>query len=384
MTTAWSNLDLSIPDGPSTSSGAQRDPSPRVDEAMQLVGTVVGARYAVRELVGRGGMANVYRAEHLELQRDVALKVMLPQLRHDVAILRRFYAEARATARVHHPNSVAILDAGRTDEGLPYLVMEYLAGRSLASILDRQPLLPLPRVCHVVCSVLAGLGEAHASGVVHRDLKPENIVLLPLSGGRELVKIVDYGLAQVASDASRVTLGGFAIGTPEYMSPEQCRGAVVDGLADVYSAGVLLFELLTAAFPFYGSTPAHVLLHHVSTPPPDPRCKAPPHRVPAPIAAVTLRALAKRRDERWQSAAEMAQALSASLAACAWGRSCGQVCSTCKHGVAEGLTFCGECGMPMPTCLSRVREPLSASADAFISSIDPITELDLPSVRRSA
>ncbi|HKU44164.1 MAG TPA: serine/threonine-protein kinase, partial [Polyangiales bacterium] len=213
-----------------------------------LIGRTIGGSYCILELVGVGGMGRVYRAEQRMLGRTVAIKVIHPHLLSDEQSVARFYTEARAASRLNHPNSVSIIDFGRTDDGILYLVMEYLQGKDLARLMREDGPLPTARICDIVSAVLEALGEAHALGVVHRDLKPENVIIERLKSSRDLVKVVDFGLAKLLSGQqgqASITLPGLVCGTPDYMSPEQGRGEEVDARGDIYSVGVMLFELLT-------------------------------------------------------------------------------------------------------------------------------------------
>lgn len=311
-----------------------------------LVGRLIGGSYVILDLVGVGGMGRVYRAEQRMLGRTVAIKVIHPHLLSDEQSVARFYNEARAASRLNHPNSVSIIDFGRTDDGILYLAMEYLQGRDLARIMREDGPLPLLRVCDIAAAVLAALGEAHALGVVHRDLKPENVIIDRLRSGSDLVKVVDFGLAKLlggASADSGVTTPGLVCGTPDYMSPEQGRGQPLDGRCDLYSVGVMLFELLTEELPFIADTPTNVVLRHIQDPIPDPREVAPQRRIPPELAELVERALAKSPDSRFQSAREMADALRGvvhELSPHAREVTC-PGCGTRSPGAKR---FCAECG----------------------------------------
>jgi len=277
-----------------------------------LLGTTLAGAYRIVEVIGSGGMGKVYRAEQTALDRSVAIKMLHPHLGADPSLAERFYNEARAASRLNHPNSVAVIDFGLADGQRPYLVMEYLRGRDLGTVLDTEgPLLGRPRICHIVLGILAALAEAHELGIVHRDLKPENVLLVRYRDQTEGVKVVDFGLAQLRADITerRPTEPGIVVGTPEYMSPEQFDGDGIDGRADLYALGVVLFELLTGRLPFVHDSILGLAVKHIHDPPPDPRSVAPPGHVPPLLAKITLRALAKRPADRFQTAGEMAAAL---------------------------------------------------------------------------
>ena len=217
-----------------------------------LIGRTLPGGYVILELIGVGGMGRVYRGEQQALGRTVAVKVIHSHLLGDESAGARFITEARAASRLNHPNSVGVIDFGKTDQGAPYLVMEFLRGRDLARVLYDEGPLPLRRVIDIVRQVLLALGEAHELGIIHRDLKPENIILEPMRGGGDFVKVVDFGLAKMRAEptARNVTQPGIVCGTPDYMAPEQGRGDALDPRADLYAVGVILFLLLTNRLPF--------------------------------------------------------------------------------------------------------------------------------------
>ncbi|MFI5308271.1 MAG: protein kinase [Polyangiales bacterium] len=329
-----------------------------------LLGRTIAGSYVVLDLVGVGGMGRVYRAEQRMLGRTVAIKVIHPHLLADEQSVARFYNEARAASRLNHPNSVSIIDFGRTDDGILYLVMEYLQGRDLARLMQEEGPLPLFRICDILTSVLAALGEAHVLGVIHRDLKPENVIIERLRTGSDLVKVVDFGLAKmlggVAADSS-VTSPGLVCGTPDYMSPEQGRGLPLDGRADLYSVGVMLFELLAEQLPYIADTPTNVVLRHIQDPIPDPRDVAPARRIPAPLVDVVKHALAKQPEARYQTAHEMAEELRL-----VWQElqpAQREVnCPACGVRSPSTKRFCAECGAqllphPTPSTLPRMSLP---------------------------
>ena len=314
------------------------------------------------ELVGVGGMGRVYRAEQRMLGRTVAIKVIHPHLLSDEQSVARFYTEARAASRLNHPNSVSIIDFGRTDDGILYLVMEYLQGKDLARLMREDGPLPVARICEILSSVLDALAEAHALGVVHRDLKPENVIIERLKAGRDLVKVVDFGLAKLLSGQlgrQSITLPGLVCGTPDYMSPEQGRGEEVDARGDIYSVGVMLFELLTERLPFMADTPTNVVLMHIQDPVPDPREIAPERQIPESLVQVLMRALSKNLRERYQRAEEMASALRR-VAAELSPSTFEIICPACKGRSPINKRFCAECGAPLqpnPSPLPRASLP---------------------------
>ncbi|HEX2678235.1 MAG TPA: protein kinase, partial [Polyangiales bacterium] len=284
------------------------------------------------------------------LGRTVAIKVIHPHLLSDEQSVARFYTEARAASRLNHPNSVSIIDFGRTDDGILYLVMEYLQGKDLARLMREDGPLPIMRICDIVSAVLDALGEAHALDVVHRDLKPENVIIERLKAGGDLIKVVDFGLAKLLrmpAGAASITLPGLVCGTPDYMSPEQGRGEEVDARGDIYSVGVMLFELLTERLPFMADTPTNVVLKHIQEPVPDPREIAPEREIPAKLVDIVMNALEKDPTRRYKRADEMAKDLrrmSAELSP----RTSEVVCVSCGARSPSPKRFCAECGAPLP------------------------------------
>ncbi len=328
-----------------------------------LIGRTIAGNYVILDLVGIGGMGRVYRAEQRALGRTVAIKVVHPHLLSDEQSVARFYNEARAASRLNHPNSVSIIDFGRTDDGILYLAMEFLQGRDLARIMREDGPLPIPRICEILMSVLAALGEAHVLGVVHRDLKPENIIIERLRTGSDLVKVVDFGLAKLQGTAatdSSVTSPGLVCGTPDYMSPEQGRGLALDGRGDLYSVGVILFELLTDQLPYIADTPTNVVLKHIQEAVPDPRERTPERAIPERLADVVRKALGKLPDERYQTAIDMSEALRRTLSEIL--PSAREIaCPACGVRSPAGKRFCGECGAPL------LQRPLSSPASQRMS-----------------
>ncbi|MGD8316568.1 MAG: protein kinase, partial [Myxococcales bacterium] len=309
-----------------------------------LVGRVVGGSYLLQEVVGVGGMGRVYKAEQSTLGRTVAVKVIHPHLLGDEQTVARFYQEARASSRLNHPNSVSIIDFGRTDDGVLYLAMEFLSGKDLALVMHEEGPLPIERICNILIHTLDALGEAHELGIVHRDLKPENIILRPLRSGEDLVKVVDFGLATIVGKESSITKPGLVCGTPDYMSPEQGRGDGVDGRGDLYALGVVLFELLVGRLPYIDDTPTRVVLRHLNDPIPDPRKASPDRDIPDRLAEATMRALAKDRRERFQVAREMQEALREVVDELRSERASVMPCPSCGAPASPSQNFCGECG----------------------------------------
>ena len=294
------------------------DGEPLAPTADPLLGTDVG-RYRLARVLGEGGMGRVYLAVHPGIGSRVAIKILADQCARNPELLERFFAEARAVNLIRHEGIVNILDLAQLADGRPYIVMEYIAGATLGSLVRAAPA-PLGGVVQVMAEVLAALAAAHAIGIVHRDLKPDNILVT--REGR--AKVLDFGIAKLApglsNDLSPRTRTGALLGTPAYMAPEQITGAGnADARSDVYAAGVVLFEAVTGRVPFQGATLFDLMRAHLEATPPSPRAFRPD--LPPPFEAVILTALAKDPAARFQSAGAMAEALrtaSSALPAEAW------------------------------------------------------------------
>jgi len=276
-----------------------------------LIGAVVGERYRIVSRIGVGGMGAVYRAEHTMMRRDLAIKVLLSELGGREEFARRFEREAESASRLAHPNIITVTDFGRTPDGALFLAMEFLAGDSLTSLIDQGPL-PRERALAIVRQILRALDHAHAAGVVHRDLKPDNIMLVERDGQRDVVKILDFGIAKVTEPASGqevLTQAGVIFGTPEYLSPEQAVGEAVDGRADLYAAGVILYEMLAGRRPFESEDKVKIISMHLSHAPPRIREANPTVDVPFALEQVVLQAMEKHRENRFASATAFLQAL---------------------------------------------------------------------------
>jgi len=238
-----------------------------------LAGRVLDEKYRLDSRLGEGGMGTVYRATHVLIDRPVAVKVLHPRFVEDEAAQERFRREARAAGRLQHTNAVTVTDFGRTSEGLVYIVMELLEGRNLREVLAFEAPLESGRAVALMLQVAAAVEAAHESGVIHRDLKPANIFIVQPKNALPLVKVLDFGIAKLAADTlddseqRALTQTGVMIGTPRYMSPEQCDGAHLTPAADVYSLGIIFYEMLTGVTPFTGPSPLAVALQHSSKPP---------------------------------------------------------------------------------------------------------------------
>jgi serine/threonine-protein kinase len=287
----------------------------------ELVGRVIDGRYRLAELLGRGGIGTVYGAVHLTLRRPVAIKLVSPRPGHAMADRKRVEREAFATGRIAHPNCVAISDFGTLEDGTLFLVMELLSGASLGAVLEREGRLPVRRALHIMAHVLRGLGHAHSFGIVHRDLKPENVILVEHLGDRDFAKVLDFGLAKLVDEAEqeegggKLTQTGITFGTPVYMSPEQAFGGAIDHRTDLYSASVMLFELVAGKPPFHSKDMRRLLAMHATNAVPRIRDVAPDVDVSVDVELLIRRGLDKEPARRPQSAAEMLAAIEPLLAA---------------------------------------------------------------------
>jgi PAS domain S-box-containing protein len=279
-------------------------------EPGELSGLVLDSRYRLGGVAGRGGMGIVYEAENLRIGRRCAVKVLHRELHADAKMRMRLFREVQATSRVRHPNVVEILDFGDDEKVGSYLVMEFLDGQSLAEVIRAGAPLPLPFILKVGVQLSAGLTATHSHGLIHRDLKPSNVRLL--SNGQ--IKVLDFGLVKpyepgTAKEFVTITTGGIAFGTPWYMSPEQATFQSLDPRTDIYSMGVILYEMATGRTPFVGNNPLELIDAHRSLPVPLPSKLEPPVPIAAPLEMLILKALSKEPDLRHQSMSELMDAL---------------------------------------------------------------------------
>jgi serine/threonine protein kinase len=328
----------------------------------EFVGIVLDDKYRLEERVGEGGMGTVYRATHIQMENTVAVKILRPHLASDRTAVERFRREARSAARIRHPNAVAVTDFGVTrDAGIAYLVMEFLEGRDLRQKIKQKGRLDLEETASILSQTCSAVSVAHSKGIIHRDLKPDNIWLIKTDKELEHVKVLDFGIAKLKATTDAVSLTqGAIIGTPYYMSPEQCRGEELDSGSDVYGLGVILYEMLTGRVPFTGFTPLEVVLQH-STERPRPLRELRPD-IPEPVERVVLRALEKKREVRQTSAVQLTQEFEAAVYAA--GKHPGFLA---EHGPESTLAV--KSHMP-ELCGGDVSNPPPSSSEGFDSGGD--------------
>src|SRR5215203_1201363 len=283
----------------------------------RLIGQVLAGKYRIDDKIDEGGMGCVYRATHVLMEKVVAVKVLHPALAADDKIVQRFTREAKAASRISHPHAINVTDFGESENGVVYLVMEYLRGRTLKDIVRSGGPMTLARTAEIVRQVAGALEAAHNEGVVHRDLKSDNIMLEEATGG-DWAKVLDFGIAKIQQTERSIhetdpglTAPNLIIGTPQYMSPEQCSQASdIDARSDIYSFGVIIYEMLVGHVPFSGDSPTAIMMKHIQEPAPSVLDERPD--LPDRVGHVLARALTKRPEERFQSAGELAAALAAS------------------------------------------------------------------------
>src|SRR3712207_4614141 len=293
----------------------------RRDGEDRLVGQVLAGKYRIEEKIDEGGMGCVYRATHVLMEKTVAIKVLHPALAADDKIVARFTREAKAASRISHPHAINVTDFGESENGIVYLVMEYLRGRTLKDVVRGEGPMPLARVVEIVRQVSGALEAADEQGVVRRDLKSDNIMLEEAAGGGDWAKVLDFGIAKIQQTTNQsvhetdpgLTSPNLIIGTPQYMSPEQCSQASdIDTRSDVYSFGVILYEMLAGHVPFTGDSPTAIMMKHLQEPPPS--ILEERKDLPAGVGRVIARALAKRPEDRYQRAGELYEALNEAAA----------------------------------------------------------------------
>ena len=278
-----------------------------------LLGRVLSERYRILRKLGEGGMGVVYLAEHIVIEKKIALKVLFPDLTRRADLVQRFIQEAKSASRIGHENVIDITDFGQSPEGYVFIAMEYLSGQDLGQVLKASGPMPWKRAQPIVLQIAKALRAAHERGIIHRDMKPENIFVIPRDDGREFIKVLDFGIAKVMGldeDAPRLTRTGMIFGTPEYMSPEQAQGQSVDHRVDIYAVGCIMYQILTGQVPFQAESFMGILSKHMMEAPEPPRHRNP--SVDPAIETIVLKAMEKDPARRYQSMGELVVALTPS------------------------------------------------------------------------
>ena len=277
---------------------------------------ILDGQFHILQKIGSGGMGAVYKASQPQMNRTVAVKILHPKLANRKDLVSRFRREARAMSHLNHPNTVKVFLYGELEDGSLYIVMEFLEGRNLHQTVRKDGPIAWDKALPILVHVCGALEEAHQKGIVHRDLKPENIFLCNQGGIEDFPKVLDFGLAKVTEREMRpgsiiLTQEGMVFGTPEFMSPEQAQGKILDARSDIYSLAVILYEALTGKLPFDARTPMEYIQHHVVTKPIDLDGRVPDKQFPPGLGQAIAKALEKKPEDRYQSAADFARALQA-------------------------------------------------------------------------
>jgi predicted Ser/Thr protein kinase len=270
-----------------------------------LLGKVLDGRYEIQSVLGEGGMGLVYKAKHVTLGKKLAIKVLKAEVSKDQEIVQRFRQEAQSATSIGNHHIIDISDFGVLPDGSTYFVMEFLDGKSLTKAIEPGTPLKANRTIHIAKQLCRALGAAHEIGIVHRDLKPDNIYLISRGGDPDFVKVLDFGIAKVVGQKSKLTQVGQVFGTPHYMSPEQCAGTAVDKRTDIYALGVIMYEMTSSRVPFDADNLMGILTKHLYEEPVKPHELPPPVDVPPALEAVILKCLAKKPDIRYQTMQEV-------------------------------------------------------------------------------
>jgi serine/threonine-protein kinase len=274
-----------------------------------LIGKTIDGKYLVQSVLGEGGMAIVYRAHHLQMERVVVIKVMQGWLTSNKTSVERFEREGKLTAKLNHPNIVAVYDVGSIDGREPYIVMEYIKGEALADRIHNGGPLDFDTTANIIIQICRGLEEAHSSGIIHRDLKPDNVLLQVKSDRPDWVKIVDFGISNMIQGAKRLTKTGRMVGTPEYIAPEQLKDKPIDIRTDLYAVGIMIFEMLTGRVPFDGESAESILMKHLLEEPVPMATIRPELAGENPFDPIVAKLLKKAPEERYQTAEELRHVL---------------------------------------------------------------------------
>ena len=333
-----------------------------------LIGQVIGNRYRITGVIGEGGMGVVYVGEQQmgSTVRKVAVKTLHPHLSKDASVLKRFHRECGTVAQLEHPNTIKVYDFGSTPDGTLYIAMEFVAGRSLSDVLLKEGKLASDRVIQILKQICGALDEAHQLGIVHRDLKPDNIILTPRAGEQDFVKVLDFGIAARTESADaaheqKLTQQGTVLGTPPYMSPEQFTGKPLDRRSDVYSLGVMAYEMLTGKLPFEADTPWQWATQHMTAQPMPFEQAAPQIQVSDSMRQAILRSLSKEAAQRQAGAGQFFAELSAGVK---------QATDPGTRSVGAALPYQATAAMPeLPASYGNAKTPVGAPGAAAGSTV---------------
>jgi serine/threonine protein kinase len=346
--------------------------------ASALIGREIAGRFRILAKLGEGGMGAVYRGEQISLKRAVAVKVLKPELSQNQTLVRRFSAEAQAVAMLDHPNTVKVYDSGQDTDGSLFIAMEYIEGTSLRDVM-RSGAMPGPRAFAIAVQVAASLADAHAQSIVHRDLKPDNVMLQDKGRQRDIVRVLDFGIAKLRDDSratqAAMTQAGDMLGTPQYMAPEQIRGEQIDGRTDIYAVGCMLYEMVTGRLPFEGASVLAILTKHLTDTVVPPSQRRPDLGLPPIIDQIVMTAIAKEPAARPMTMERFGEMLQTALAVIDPNR------SAVLHATPGAPFQAAQTPLPLPMPIAPV--PIPPTQRANRGPITPMPSPAVPAAKRN-